>query len=308
MGNRSAKGSLSPPLIRTNNSPKRDAGIHARLYDDYVVLEQSHSVVDLRTKGIAIDPVSSNLYVCDESTHTVRVFSSKFDRLFAFTGVPLHYPWGICISNDRVFVTEHYIAAISVFTLEGNRISTCSFNHTKSPKSNLSFPSGIAVGEDGDIYICDESNHRIFVLTHDEYRFYEFARSSLKSPRDIKLHQDNVIVLDLFDELKKSVYADKMVLRVYSKKEELLKLIRLEHLSLIGFFDVTPNSNYVIGSFNCIRFVSKKGEVLKTYENKFDLGTVYQPGIALDNKTMDIVGLSLSEGKPLTFYRYRIKD
>ena len=76
----------------------------------------------------------------------------------------------------------------------------------------------------------------------------------MKSPRDIKLHQDNVIVLDLFDELKKSVYADKMVLRVYSKKEELLKLIRLEHLSLIGFFDVTPNSNYVIGSFNCIRF------------------------------------------------------
>ena len=60
--------------------------------------------------------------------------------------MPLQDPWGICA--DRVFVTEHYIAAISVFTLEGNRISTCYFNHTKSiTKSNLSFPSGIAVGK-----------------------------------------------------------------------------------------------------------------------------------------------------------------
>ena len=308
MGNRSSNGSLSPPLIRTIDSPKRNSGIQASLYNDYVVLEPSQSVVDLRTKGFAIDPVSSNVYVCDESTHSVRVFSSKFDRLFTFTGASLHYPWGICISNERVFVTEHYIAAISVFTLEGNKISTCSFNHTKSPKSNISFPSGIAVDEDGDIYICDESNHRIFVLTHDEYRYYEFARSSLKSPRDIKLYQDNIIVLDLLDELRKSMYADKMVLRVYSKKEELVKLISLENLSLVQFFDVTPNSNYVIGSLHCIKFVSKKGEVLKTYENKFDFSTVYQPGIALDYKTMDIVGLSLSEGKPLTFYRYRIKD
>ena len=308
MGNRSSKGSLSPPLIRTINSPKRYTGMQASLYDDYVVLERSQPVIDLKTKGFAIDPVSSNLYLCDESTHSARVFSSKFDSLFTFTGASLHYPWGICISNERVFITEHYKASISVFTLEGNLISRCSFNYTKSPQSNLSFPSGIAVDEGGDIYICDQSNHRIFVLTHDEYRYYELARSSLKSPRDIKLYQDNVIVLDLLNELKKSMHADKMVLRVYSKKGELLKLISLENLSLVQFFDVTPKSNYVIGSLYCIKFISKRGEVLKTYENKFDYDTRYQPGIALDNKTMDIVGLSLSEGKPLTFYRYRIKD
>ena len=311
MGNHSPQGSFSPPIIRSNSSSKPNSKIQTSFYEDFVVLEQSNPVAELRTKGFSLDPINSNIYICDESAHSVRAFSYHFDRLFSFFGeknLPLHYPWGICIRNNRAYITEHYSSALSVFTLEGERVTKCAFTHTKNPKTNLSFVGGLTVDESGDIYICDQSNHRIFVLTHSDNGHFEFARSTLTQPRDIKIHRDTIIVLDLYEVLKKSMFADKMVLKVYSKQEELLKLILLDHLQLVHFFDVTPNSNFVVSSLNAIRFVSKRGHTLKTFDNKLNFGTTFHPGVVVNWHTMDVIGLSDGKEKPLTFLKLKIND
>ena len=73
------------------------------------------------------------------------------------------------------------------------------------------------------------------------------------------------------------------------------------------FFDVTPNSNYVISSLNRVVFVSKDGLVLKKFGPNNILKSMYQPGIVIDNKTMEIVGLHNDKSYMLSFYRYPIK-
>ena len=280
------------------------------LYDGDVV--QPYPVNKFRTVGIAIDSLTSNLYVCDHTydrvtstflSFDIRVFSSDFKHLFTFSHTTLYYPWGICISNNRVFVTEYcyYKNECSVFTLEGNIISKF-----KTPwNSYWATPSGIAVYTDGDMYLCDEPNHSIFILTHDGY--YRFAQSNIKRPRDVKINNNRVIVLDQLDG-QQDVLCEYMVLSVFSKNEELLSLIPLGDLCLVKFFQVTPDSNFLLSSLHHIMYVSYKGDVLERFDGDIYSQIRYQPGIVLDNKKMEIVGLLHSEGKPLSFYRYQIKD
>ncbi|KAI6649355.1 E3 ubiquitin-protein ligase TRIM71-like [Oopsacas minuta] len=308
MGNRSSKGSLRPLLIRTTNSPIRDYRIESNLHEDYVVLELStSSIMQFSSKGFALHSLTSNTYVCDETNRCIRVFSSEFHCLFIFPVTKsLHHPFGICVANDRVYITEYYEYAISVFTLEGERITKCSFGYTNNPKTNIAFPSGITVDDEGNIYICDGFNHRIFILTHYDSGYCEFARSNLTQPRDIKLHKDTIIVLDVLHQ-HKSVYADIMGLKIFSQQEELLKEIELD-LNSIQFFDVTPNSNYIICSSHYIKLISNNGEVLETFEKNIEISNTFHPGIVFDKKPMEIVGLCSSSGKPVSLFRFRIKD
>ena len=88
-----------------------------------------------------------------------------------------------------------------------------------------------------------------------------------------------------------TMFADTMVLKV-TQQEELLKLILLDHLQLVYFFDVTPNSNSVVSSLNAIRFVSKRGHTLKTFDNKVNFDTTFHSGVVVNWHKMDVIGLS----------------
>ena len=147
--------------------------------------------------------------------------------------------------------------------------------------------------------------HSLFILTHDGY--YRFAQSNIKRPRDVKINNNRVIVLDKLDG-QQNVICEYMVLSVFSKNEELLRLIPLGDLCQLKFFQVTPDSNFLISSPHHIMYFSYKGDVLRKFRSDVLLQIRYQPGIVLDNKKMEIVGLLHSEGKPLSFYRYQIKD
>ncbi|KAI6649354.1 E3 ubiquitin-protein ligase TRIM71-like [Oopsacas minuta] len=308
MGNRSSKGSLRPLLISTGNSPIRDCRIESNLHEDYVVLELStSSIMQFSSKGFALHSLTSNTYVCDETNRCIRVFSSEFHCLFIFPVTKsLHHPFGICVANDRVYITEHYEYAVSVFTLEGERITKCSFRNTNNPKTFKGLICGITVDDEGNIYICDVSNHRIFILTHYETGYCEFARSNLRQPRDIKLYKDTIIVLDVLQP-HTGACTEIMGLKIFSQQEELLKEIKLD-LNSIQFFAVTPNSNYLTCSLYYIKLISKRGKVLKTFENNFDVYNTFHPGIVFDTKTMEMVGLCSSKGRPVSLFRFRIKE
>ena len=90
-------------------------------YDGFVV-EGRYLSNHFRTKGLAIDPVTSNLYVCDDILFGIKVFSSNFDFLFTFTTPSLQEAWGICISQDKVFITKPRTSVIFVFTIEGRSL------------------------------------------------------------------------------------------------------------------------------------------------------------------------------------------
>ena len=236
--------------------------------------------------------------MCVISFHdSVKVFASNFDFLFTFTDTSLKRPYGMCISHDKVFITDIFVSVIFVFTLEGYIVSKYSFLTWK--ERYLLYPCGVAVDRNGDIYTCESyiyySHTKILVLTHDEDMNYYFAHSSLNSPRDVKLHQDNVIVLDL-----QIIYGDTIELKVYSKRQELLKVIRVRSVYCQSF-DVTPNSNCLISSVRHIYFVSENGKVSKKFRRGNILKNTNQSRIVVGNKIKKSIGWHIYQGNILWF-------
>ena len=60
-------------------------------------------------------------------------------------------------ANDRVYVTEQRNHRVSVFTCEGHSL----FGRQGVGKGEFNKPAGIAVDDDGVLYVCDYGNHCI---------------------------------------------------------------------------------------------------------------------------------------------------
>ncbi|KAI6655642.1 hypothetical protein LOD99_11380 [Oopsacas minuta] len=61
----------------------------------------------------------------------------------------------------------------------------------------FNYPWGITIDEfNGDVYICDESNNRIQILSENLHYKSQFGKDILTKPLDIKLNRDNIFILD----------------------------------------------------------------------------------------------------------------
>ena len=100
-----------------------------------------------------IQDKAGNLYVTDYYNHRVQVFSREGQFLSTFcdkgnASKKLNKPVGICfdVCNDFVFVSEIDVGCVSVFKPSGEFV--ISFGELNSP-------AGIAVDEDGFVYVCE---------------------------------------------------------------------------------------------------------------------------------------------------------
>ena len=98
---------------------------------------------------------AGKLYVTDYNNHRVQVFSCEGQFLSTFcekgnASKKLNRPVGICfdVCSDHVFVSEHDVGCVSVFKPSGEFVT--SFGEMRSP-------AGIAVDEDGFVYVCEHS-------------------------------------------------------------------------------------------------------------------------------------------------------
>ena len=72
----------------------------------------------------------------------------------------LKEPWGVAIdSSDRVYVSEWGNHRVSVFTLEGQFVT--SFGGEGEGPGQFKCPRGLAVDSSGVVYVCDISNKRV---------------------------------------------------------------------------------------------------------------------------------------------------
>ena len=67
-----------------------------------------------------------------------------------------------CVSGDYVYVTELYNHRVSVFRTSGEFVH--SFGKRGSDRGELHWPWGIAVDQDGFVFVCDDENSRIQVF------------------------------------------------------------------------------------------------------------------------------------------------
>jgi uncharacterized protein (TIGR03437 family) len=139
--------------------------------------------------GLAVD-AAGNLYIADQSNHRVRklTVATGFISTVAGTGLPgysgnggpatsakLFYPSGVAVdASGRIFIadtTNSRIRAVlenqTMVTVAGTGRFGDSGDEGPAARAEIKFPSGVAVGLNGKIYIADNNNHKIRLLTPD---------------------------------------------------------------------------------------------------------------------------------------------
>ena len=151
-----------------------------------------------RPFGVTVDHNTSNIYVADRLNHCVKVFDNTAKYLSKFGDGKeegkMSHPRGLLIRDNKVFVSHDH--CILVHQLDGKYVS--SIGSEGSGELQFNCPCGLSTDEyNNDIYICDNGNHRIQIISENLQFKSQFCKDTLHYPRDVKLYKDNIFILDL---------------------------------------------------------------------------------------------------------------
>ena len=230
-------------------------------------------------RSLAIHYKTGNVYIAELSNHRVQVFSCIGDYLFMF-GEKMNGPISICVSQNTVFVTQHYGHCINMYELEGKLIK--SVGSKGNGEAQFKYPRGIdASDRTNNIYVCHCDNHRIQILTEELKYHSMLGMDLLRLPLDVKVTRDRVLVLAgnntcmfVFD--SDHVLTNRLITRGVGKQT-----------NTPCCFDIDREYNIIMSDCNnhCVYIFNQVGKRIHKFGKKGQgIGEFYQPyGIALDN-------------------------
>lgn len=113
--------------------------------------------------AVALDE-DNNIFIVERETRRIHKFSNGNLVELAKVSRKLVEPWGIAISNGKIFVTDWQGCCIHVFEHTGG--NKCS--HIASIGSDfLKQPAGIAINPRGNLVVADQENHCVWILTQE---------------------------------------------------------------------------------------------------------------------------------------------
>ena len=141
--------------------------------------------------GMAINPENNVIYICDPGCNRVQVYNKSFEFVFQFSD-KMELPAGICIKQNKVYVTQLSSHCLNVYSTEGKYLK---FVGVKG-KKELEFdkPGGLDISTDKDrIYIAEFYNARVQCLSLN-LKFNSFIDDILGA-KDVKLTSNEIVVL-----------------------------------------------------------------------------------------------------------------
>ena len=134
------------------------------------VYSPNHEFIKAICKGHLVEPcdvaigASGDIYVVDCASKCVHVFNRDGDLLreFGYRGEEkeLVNPRYLALDNrGHVLLSDRLGHQICVYTVRGDLVNR--FGGFGSNPGEVRFPNGIAVDSEGNIFVCDTSNHRI---------------------------------------------------------------------------------------------------------------------------------------------------
>ena len=234
--------------------------------------------------GIAINPVNNSIYICDFGDNRVQIFNESFEFVFQFSE-KMNSPVGICIKQNKVYVTQWSSHCLNVYSTEGKYLDSVGVKG----KKELEFeqPRGLDIStEKYRIYIAEQEIDRIQCLNLN-LTFNSFI-DSIYGAKDVKLTSNEIVVLS----------ARNPCVSLYTYSHQ---LIREMIPSGEGNPVVTPFSfildeaaNILITDFenNCVSVFSFGGDLIHRFGRKGKKrGEFIEPmGIAIDFQKRIIVG------------------
>ena len=122
----------------------------------------------VRSFAIRGDPVDvdfdsqGNMYVLDSSEKQILVFNEDRKYQHRFGQSKYSDLEKLCIHGDYVYVTQWASHSVSVFQTSGKHVH--SIGKGTSDEGELKYPRGIAVDQDGFVFVCDSDNNCIQVF------------------------------------------------------------------------------------------------------------------------------------------------
>lgn len=113
--------------------------------------------------GMTILP-NGNLLVTDPEAHAIHVLNSAGELQNSWKGV-YKSPSGITVQNDKIFVLDHGLPAILKLDSQGNVLAR--FGKRGTGNGDFSVPKGIAVNEEGKLFVAETLNHRVQMFDSD---------------------------------------------------------------------------------------------------------------------------------------------
>ena len=203
--------------------------------------------------GLAVDRNSDRLYIADTNNNRIQIHPEENISLLKertrslsqmFLPDPnMDMPWGICVSQGHMFVTQYNAHCVDVYTCERSFVTR--FGSNGFGIGQFSSPTGICVDET-DVYVCDSNNNRIQIFTKEnkEYKFRKsFGICNLTIPLDIKISNKQIFVLD----------SSKKCLHKYDSKYKHLKSFITNgpkhEVDNPKFFDIDQEGNFLISDW-----------------------------------------------------------
>ena len=201
-------------------------------------------------EGIAIDPVSNHVYICDMGFNRVQVFTSQFEFLFLFNE-KMEAPAGICIKGNKVYITQFHGSRLNAYSTLGKFLRENSGSEFNSPR-------GIDVSlERKSVYVADSQNNRVQCLNLD-LSFDSFI-NEIGRPLDVRLLSEEIAVL--------CRQSPCLVFYNYSHQvvREMIAIGENNQVEFPIFAYIDNASNILISDFkaHCLFVFSHRGELLR---------------------------------------------
>ena len=208
--------------------------------------------------GVAVEERSGNIFVAEANNSRVSIFSQTGEYIWSFGTELFITPCGIAIQNDNLYVSDANKHKVFYFKLPDMKLIQ---QVGKKGTGNLEFiyPCQLFISQVGDVYVCDQSNNRIQVLSSKLNFKIILKHDSMTRPADIKLTEELMYVLSC---------VDNPCLHVFTLTGDKIRSIlsRGENLQLTRplFFCNDMNANIVVSDYDdhCIKIFTPEGEFL----------------------------------------------
>ena len=260
-------------------------GIPLAVFGQHIIDGSKAPGVFAYPQTITIDTKTDHFYICDSGNDRVQVFNKSFQFLSMFSE-KMNCPSGICIFQDKVYVTQYKGNNLNIYSREYKLLSSVG----KKGSGDLEFnnPRGTTVSTEWNrIYICEYDNNRVQCLNLD-LTFNSFI-PDIYGAKEVKLTAEEIVVLCEKNPCIRIYNASHQLSRqMISKGEEDINQVRFP---LYMFLDSSLNILITDGKRHCVSIFSSSGELIHKFgkEGKEKGEFVKPKGITMDSEGRIVV-------------------
>ena len=244
----------------------------------------SYRVLNLR--GISVDSTTEDIYVTDMGNMRIQMLSQTGERIRHFGYAHLKNPWGILVHQDNVYVTDVILHAIIRFRLTDLKMMK-RVGKKGSGREEFNRPRQLAIAPNLQLYVTDQHNHRVQILTTDLEFKDTLKHQTMTEPCDVKFSTSEIFVLS---------YKDKPSIHVFTLEGEKSRSIVTRGYSM--FFCLDRHSNILTSDYfgRYIKVFSPQGQLMHQIgQREEEAGELIYPfGMAIqDNRKVICVSGSI---------------